>query len=107
MVEVDSQSFGVIILSAPILAQAGAERIGRKVQQTEVRKPPEQACLVRNVLVDTGYELSVVSAAAAGRGKVIDGRAGVRRSDEIFIPQRSRSLAELSRRNLIIYVRRA
>src|SRR5580658_8428613 len=73
VVEINRQSLGVIVLGATVIAQAGVERIGWKIQQAKVSKTSEHACFVGDVHVTTGYELGVISSCAGGCDVVADG----------------------------------
>ena len=65
MVDIDRESFGVIVLGATVLTQTRTERIVRKIQKSKVGEAAKQTGFIANVLVTTGYKLIVISTAAA------------------------------------------
>ena len=105
MVEINRKSFGVIVLCATVVAQTGAKRIGRKIQQAKVSKTSEHARFVGDVHVATGYELSVIPPGAGGRDKVANGEGRRSHGGVVLIPQCQRRLAELAGRNYVARIR--
>ena len=107
MVEINRESFGVIVLGATVVAQTSVKRIGRKIQQAKVSKTSEHARFVGDVHVATGYELSVVPTGAGGCDVVADREIVCRLHGRVvLIPQRQPGLAEFGCRNYVTRIRR-
>jgi hypothetical protein len=104
VVHAEDKQLAVIIFSATILTESGAEWIHRKIEEPEVGKSSKYVRVTADVLISASNEFVRVSAPRRRALKIVY-RAGKIGSWEVRIPHRLSGVAEFRLGNHVVQVR--